>query len=74
MTDILDRASELELLEREAQIERARASRPSAGLPFKGWCYFCQEPVAAPEAFCDGDCAADHERERAAKLRNTGRG
>lgn len=69
MTDEFDRASALELAEREAAIERAR--RAAAPLPFTGRCYFCAEPVSEPARFCDADCATDHERERAA-LRRSG--
>lgn len=70
MADELDRAAVYEEIERRALIAGAR--RPVPGLPYTGACHFCAEPVPAPQRFCDGDCAADHERERAA-MRRRGR-
>lgn len=68
MPDAFDQASEIEEIERARCIAHARRQAP--GLPYRGTCYFCTSPVPEPERFCDGDCAADHERERAAKIRN----
>jgi hypothetical protein len=70
MSDVFDQASELEEKERTNLIAQARRPVP-AGLAPYGKCHFCLAPLGDDvRRFCDGDCATDHERERAAKLRN----
>lgn len=45
------------------ELEAAALSRRGKpkGLPPKGVCYYCDEPVADGKVFCDASCAEDHE-------------
>jgi hypothetical protein len=61
--DIAEENIELSIL---AAIEACR-HRP--GLRAKGACWFCDEPLAPEQKFCDRDCAADFEHEEAALAR-----
>jgi hypothetical protein len=38
-------------------------------LQAKGSCWFCDEPLAPEQKFCDRDCASDFELEEAALVR-----
>jgi hypothetical protein len=69
VSDVFDQASDLEEKERVGLIAQARRNAPVAMEP-NGKCLFCLAPLGDLRLFCDGDCATDHERERAAKLRN----
>lgn len=61
MTDIFDRASELEEADRAALI--AAACKPTGPkLQPNGECHECGEPVEAPRIFCNSDCAKEFAR------------
>jgi hypothetical protein len=65
MSDELDQASELEML--NTQI--ALANRPKPTMKFTGACHYCEEKVDKG-FFCCPECKDDYERiERAAKHR-----
>lgn len=67
MSDEADIANENIELNRLAAIE---ACRHHVGLPAKGRCWFCDEPLPSKQKFCDKDCASDFEIEEAAMIRN----
>lgn len=67
MSDEADIADEQIELNRQAAIE---ACRHQLGLPAKGACWFCDEPLAPDQKFCDKDCASDYEIEEAALARS----
>ncbi|MBY4887759.1 MULTISPECIES: hypothetical protein [unclassified Pantoea] len=65
MSDELDQASELEML--NTQIALANRQRPT--MTFTGACHYCEEKVDKG-FFCCPECKDDYERiERAAKHR-----
>lgn len=65
MSDELDQASELEML--NTQIALANRQRPT--MTFTGECHYCEEKVDKG-FFCCPECKDDYERiERAAKHR-----
>ena len=66
MSDEADIADEHIEMSRLAAIE---ACRHQMGLPAKGACWFCDEPLAGEQKFCDKDCASDYEIEEAALMR-----
>ena len=66
MSDEADIADENIELNRLAAIE---ACRHQPGLPAKGVCWFCDEPLPPEQRFCDKDCASDYELEEAALIR-----
>lgn len=57
MSDELDQASELEML--NTQI--ALANRPRVTATFTGQCHWCEEPIAKGH-YCDAECRSDHEK------------
>lgn len=62
-SDPLDLAAEYT----EAFLEAARAKRKEERhRPYTGYCYNCEEPLPAPQRFCDEDCRDDfdHRQER----------
>lgn len=59
MTDVFDRASELEMAEWEARQHAAR-NRPT--MQAVGACYNCGERLAPGLVFCDIDCRDDYEK------------
>ncbi|MFW9605063.1 MAG: hypothetical protein ACMV0I_00610 [Pseudomonas sp.] len=65
MPDELDRASDYEEAHRAFCVQNAikQIDKPN------GRCQFCSEPVDGERLYCDIDCAADHEREKAARRR-----
>ncbi len=63
MTDVFDRATEREELERELSIAAARAV---PALPYVGECYNCGQRLPQGMRFCDRDCCDDYERRRRA--------
>lgn len=63
MTDIYDRATEREELDRDLCIAAAR-SAPS--LPYVGQCYNCGQRLPQSMRFYDKDCCDDYERLRRA--------
>lgn len=67
-SDDSDRASHLEVLERQHLIEKAR--RNTNKMPYIGRCYFCEEPTPSPRIFCDSDCRDLYERVQEARRRN----
>lgn len=70
MTDVFDRASDREQLDRDMAI---RFSRKTQALPATGACHFCGEPLDMPShRFCDSFCRDDYEKKEAARLRNGG--
>lgn len=68
--DILDNASELETMLREAAIEEARKQ---VKLPSIGHCYYCNDVVANGIRFCSPECREDYELEQEAYRRHNGR-
>jgi predicted nucleic acid-binding Zn ribbon protein len=66
MSDEADIANDSMELNRLAAIE---ACRHQPGLPPKGSCWFCDEPVGPTQKFCDRNCAEDYELEEAALMR-----
>jgi hypothetical protein len=66
MSDEADIANDNIELSRQAAIE---ACRRQPRLMPKGTCWFCDEPVAPLQKFCDSDCAEDYELEQAALIR-----
>ncbi len=55
MADFTDEASETEeLLRTIALNNRVKPLRPL------GWCYNCEEKLAAQQLFCDADCGNDY--------------
>lgn len=69
MADMLDHASEIEQLQRDAAIaeavERANKSRMTPCLK----CYNCEETIQPEQLFCDADCSADYELRQRAQRR-----
>ena len=56
-SDILDKASELEEIQRQAAISNV-LKQPS--LPKTGFFLWCNEPtISSEQSFCDADCAGD---------------
>ena len=68
--DIIDNASDLEALFREAAIEEARKLNK---LPSIGHCYYCNDIVENGIRFCSADCREDYELEKEAYRRHNGR-
>lgn len=61
MADEIDRASEYEDKAREAAISNVRNT--GSHLPHTGYCYYCAEPIEAPNRFCDAGCRDSYELE-----------
>lgn len=68
-SDEMDRATALSALILESQIAAVR-SAVGVRLPAIGVCHSCDAPVDGGRLFCDGECAADYEKARAARVRN----
>lgn len=60
MADIIDRASEVEELERRAALSRRQPNGPAA----TGHCLNCETPMPDGRRWCDADCRDDWEKER----------
>lgn len=62
--DVFDLASELEAKQRDAAIQKARATSAAARTKARGSCLNCDEPFPEGSAslYCDSDCAHDHQR------------
>lgn len=58
-SDPLDRASEMEELQRQAAIAYRKPEAPKVG----GTCLFCEEKIAPERRWCDHDCARLWEEE-----------
>ena len=71
MTDIFDRASEREQLERDLAISSARKSAPS--VQATGHCLWCNAELARGKRWCDAECCEDWELNEAAGKRHRGR-
>lgn len=65
MSDLLDKASELEELQRNLAIEKARKKEPTL---FTGRCRYCNAEIDSG-IFCDKWCAEDYESEEIIKKR-----
>jgi hypothetical protein len=63
MTDISDRATEREELDRELALRAARVARDVPPVPC-GTCHNCAEPVDVGMPFCDADCRDDWQARR----------
>lgn len=72
MTDIFDRASEREQLERDLAISSARKSASSAQAT--GHCLWCNAALSQGKRWCDAECREDWELEQEANRRHRGRG
>ena len=68
--DPMDRATELEELERQSAMNLHRAQAARDRLRPVGTCHNCQDQLKTNALFCDQSCRDDWERRRAAKLRN----
>lgn len=65
VSDVLDRAQQLEEAERASA---ALLRKPV--LPRTGRCHYCAATLPPAGLFCDADCRDGHAAEQAAKLRN----
>ncbi|AUN95420.1 hypothetical protein C0099_11065 [Pseudazoarcus pumilus] len=63
MTDVSDRATEREELDRELALRAARAARDVPPLPC-GTCHNCGERLPPGLPFCDADCRDDWQLRR----------
>lgn len=66
LSDVFDRASAVEELERAAQIEAAKAATGPKLKPM-GACHYCWEPVEGAQIFCNSDCATKHAQRRSVR-------
>ena len=71
MTDIFDRASEREQLERDLAISSARKSALSAQAT--GHCLWCNTELKQGKRWCDAECREDWELEQESRKRHRGR-
>lgn len=62
--------ADLACRETQHHIEAALAFRKTEGLPFKGACHNCDEPLSDPHRYCDVDCRDDHELRRERSVQN----
>lgn len=69
MTDVIDMASDRELLDREIALRAARRAAEREKLPDIRQCHYCGEETPKGARFCDSDCRDGWQREQAAKLR-----
>lgn len=65
MTDQLDRASELEEMDRAQALKKRMPE-----LKAIGYCYNCNDDIHSGQLFCSTDCRDDYQREQDAKRRN----
>ncbi|PZQ21150.1 MAG: hypothetical protein DI569_12860 [Sphingopyxis macrogoltabida] len=63
MADIIDRAAELEEMNRADALARRKPDGP----PATGHCLNCGEPMPEGRRWCDADCRDDWQAERARK-------
>ena len=72
MTDMHERASDREQMDRDLAIEAARNTRPEA--PITGHCLWCNESLTGGRRWCEGDgCKEDWELAQEAQKRHRGR-
>lgn len=71
MTDIFDRASEREQLERDLAISSAR--KQGTAVNSTGHCLWCNAELATGRRWCDAECREDWELEQASRKRHSGR-
>ena len=69
MTDLIDRASDREIEDRERFIGEARRA---PGLLSIGECHNCGASVPVGRLFCDVDCRDDWQRRESAIVRGMG--
>lgn len=67
MTDLIDKAAEVEELLRMEALGKQQAS---VRLVATGCCLNCDEPLQPGALFCDADCTHDYERRQSAERRN----
>ena len=71
MADEFDRASDIEMAERDRLIEEARKQKPRV---YTGFCKYCNDRLDTPmKQFCSPECRDDFELEEAAMHRHNGR-
>ena len=71
MTDIYDRASDREQLDRDLAIKSARESAPEA--PVTGDCLWCNAELTGGRRWCDAWCREDWNMVQEAGKRHRGR-
>ena len=71
MTDIFDRASEREQLERDLAIGSARKSAPS--VQATGHCLWCNAELGQGKRWCDAERREDWELDQESRKRHRGR-
>lgn len=71
MTDIFDRASDLEQKERESAIASAR--KPLVSARETGHCLWCNAKLIQGKRWCDSECREDWELEQESRKRHRGR-
>ena len=69
MSDVIDMASDRELLDREIALREARRAAEREKLPGLGQCHYCDEETPPGARFCDSDCRDAWQREQAARRR-----
>lgn len=72
MTDIIDRASQREQIDRDRAIDAARTSQPAAKAT--GRCLWCNTELEHGQRWCDYECREDWELAQEARKRYRGRG
>lgn len=68
-SDDSDRASYLEELERQYQLNQVRIMAGQR-LAVTGTCHYCDQTVGGDLRFCDDDCRDDRQRLKDAERRN----
>lgn len=71
MTDIIDRASDREQIDRDRAIDAARSAQPSARAT--GHCLWCNAELAQGNRWCDSECREDWELNQESRRRYRGR-
>lgn len=61
MTDIIDKATELEELDRAVALAAAKQDAPPAEA--NGACFLCDEPLPVGQRWCGPDCRDRYEAE-----------
>jgi len=59
MTDIYDKATDIEMRERELSLAIVRAEASKPALKPNGHCYNCEEVLSDEVVFCDEHCRDD---------------
>lgn len=71
MTDIIDRASDREQIDRDRAIDAARSAAPAAKA--NGHCLWCNAELPHGKRWCDAECREDWELNLESRRRYRGR-